>query len=169
MSYRRLLLVLTIFLLIQFHTTAQNIPTPKEHFGFNIGDDYMLANYTQAESYYKKIAALSDRVRLQPIGKTEEGRNQYIIIISSPENLKQLSKYQAISQKLARAENISGDEAHALATEGKSVVWIDGGLHATETVGSHQLIEMLYQLANRNDKETLQILNNVITAITGKP
>lgn len=166
MSYRRLLLVLTIFLLIQFHTTAQNIPTPKEHFGFNIGDDYMLANYTQAESYYKKIAALSDRVRLQPIGKTEEGRNQYIIIISSPENLKQLSKYQAISQKLARAENISGDEAHALATEGKSVVWIDGGLHATETVGSHQLIEMLYQLANRNDKETLQILNNVIILLS---
>jgi hypothetical protein len=40
--------------------------------------------------------------------------------------------------------------------------WIDGGLHATETVGSHQLIETTWQLVSRNDPETLRILDEVI-------
>lgn len=58
---------------------AQNLTTPKEHFGFAIGDDYQLANYTQTEAYFKKLAAESDRVILQEIGKTEEGRSQYVL------------------------------------------------------------------------------------------
>lgn len=149
MCLRKLLLFLPFLFIITQFAIAQNIPSPKEHFGFNIGDDYMLANYTQAEAYYKKIADASDRVKLQPIGKTEEGRNQYIIIVSSPENIRQLEKYRNISQKLARAEGVSGDEARQLSLEGKAVVWIDGGLHATETVGSHQLIGTRYQLASR--------------------
>lgn len=149
-------------LLFSISSPAQTIPSPREHFGFNIGDDYMLANYTQVESYFNKIAEASDRVKLQPIGKTEEGRNQYIVIVSSPDNLSHLSKYQDISTKLARAEGIPEDEARQLSLEGKAVVWIDGGLHATETVGSHQLIETLYQLVSRNDAETQRILNDVI-------
>lgn len=163
MNAKKLLHVFIFLFVIQTHQlTAQTIPTPKEHFGFNIGDDYSLANYTQAESYYKKVADASDRVVLHPIGKTEEGRNQYIIIISDPQNIQQLSKYQSISQKLARAEGLTDEEARQLAADGKSVVWIDGGLHATETVGSHQLIQTLYELASRNDAETKRILKDVI-------
>ena len=56
---------------------AQTIPSPKDHFGFNIGDDYQLANYTQTSAYFKKLAA-SDRVELVDIGQTEEGRPQYM-------------------------------------------------------------------------------------------
>ena len=36
---------------------ANGITTPKEHFGFNIGDDYCLANYKQLERYWKKLAS----------------------------------------------------------------------------------------------------------------
>ena len=145
---------------------AQNIPTPKEHFGFDIGDDYKLANYTQAEAYYKKVAAASDRVKLEVIGQTEEGRNQYLMIVSSPENLKKLEEYKGISQRLAHAEDVTEAEAQRFAELGKAVVWIDGGLHATETVGSHQLIETYYQLVSRNDPETLNILDNVIILLS---
>jgi len=77
--------------------TAQTIPSPKDHFGFNIGDDYQLANYTQTSAYFKKLAE-SDRVELVDIGQTEEGRPQYMLIISSPQNIKQLARYKEISQ-----------------------------------------------------------------------
>jgi hypothetical protein len=53
-----------------------------------------------------------------------------------------------------------------LAAEGKAVVWIDGGLHATEVVGAHQLIETAYQLSSRQDPETMRILDNVIILLT---
>jgi hypothetical protein len=109
----------------------------------------MLATYTQTEAYFKKLAAASDRVRLTVIGKTEEGRDQIMLIVSSPANLKMLDRYKDISQQLAHAEGLTDEQAHALAAEGKAVVWIDGGLHATEVVGAHQLIETAYQLSSR--------------------
>ncbi len=83
------------FLIVgSLNATAQEVPTPKAHFGFTIGDDYQLANYTQTEAYFKKLAATSKRVKLVDIGKTEEGRSQYMLIISSPENLKNLDRYK---------------------------------------------------------------------------
>ena len=159
---------LFIAFLIAFaiNTSAQNILSPKEHFGFSIGEDYQLATYTQTEAYFKKLASASDRVKLVDIGKTEEGRSQYMLIVSSPENIKKLNYYKEISQKLAHAENLTDEQAHALATEGKSIVWIDGGLHAIETVGTHQLIETAYQLISRNDPETKRILDQVIILLT---
>ena len=160
-SIFRYFLLITI-LILPFLTQAQNIPSPKDHFGFNIGDDYMLATYTQTEAYFKKIAASSDRVKLVDIGKTEEGRSQYMFIISSPENLKNLDKYKKISQQLARAENLTDEQARSLAAEGKAIVWLDGGLHASEVVGAHQLIEIIYQLSTRKDAETEKILKDVI-------
>lgn len=145
---------------------AQQVPSPKDHFGFNIGDDYQLANYTQTAAYFRKLAASSDRVELVDIGETEEGRRQYMLVISAPENMKQLDHYRSIAKKLAYAEGVGDDEAKTLAASGKAVVWIDGGLHATEMVGTHQLIETAYQLASRTDDETTRILNDVIVLLT---
>ena len=143
-------------------TQAQTIPSPKSHFGFNIGDNYHLATFTQTEAYFKKLAAASNKVKLQVIGKTEEGRNQYMLIVSDPSNINQLAKYKSISQKMARAEDLSDADAKQLAKEGKSVVWIDGGLHATEVVGIHQLIQTLYTVLTRDDEETKRILKSTI-------
>src|SRR4051812_1813309 len=142
--------------------SAPKITTPKEALGFNLGDDYMVANYTQLEAYWKKLANESPRMRLESIGKTEEGRDQYMAIISSAENIKNLAKYKEISRKLALAEGVSEQEAHTLAKEGKAVVWIDGGLHASESVGSQQLMEWVYQMTSRTDEETMRFLNDVI-------
>jgi len=140
--------------------------SPKEHFGFTIGDDYQLANFSQTAEYFKKISEQSDRVKLLGIGMTEEGRTQPMLIVSSPENLKNLEQYREISQKLARAEDLSDSEARVLAEKGKAIVWIDGGLHATETLGIHQLIETLWNLVSRKDAETMRILENTIILMT---
>lgn len=145
--------------------TAQNIPTPKEHFGFDIGDNYQLATFMQTEAYFKKLAQASDRARYTVIGKTEEGRDQFMMIVSSPENLKKLEEYKQVSQKMANAA-ISIEEAKQFAKTGKAVVWIDGGLHANEVVGIHQLVETAYQLLSRNDDETKRILDDVIILMT---
>ena len=151
------------------HAQAR-ITSPKEQFGFNIGDDYKLANYTQFETYWRKLAKESNRMKLVEIGKTAEGRTQLMSIISSPANLAKLDRYKEISRKLAFAEGVSEEAAHALAREGKSIVWIDGGLHATEVLGAHQLIETVYQLLSRNDAETMRFLDDcIILAVHANP
>lgn len=57
-------------------------------------------------------------------------------------------------------------EARSLANQGKAIVWIDGGLHATEVVGADQLIETAWQLSSRKDAETIKVLNDAIILIT---
>ncbi|MEA5665978.1 M14 metallopeptidase family protein [Stenotrophomonas sp. MH1] len=145
-------------------TLQAAVPSPKSHFGFDIGDDYMLANYTQTEAYFRKVAASSDRFRLVELGKSSEGRPQLMLIASSPANLARLEEYRGISERLARARD-DAQAARALAEQGKAVVWIDGGLHANETVGPHQLIETVWQLASRDDAETRRILDDTIVLL----
>jgi hypothetical protein len=165
MIFKKQIISLLIYSFCFFAAVAQNIPAPKEHFGFNIGDNYQLANFTQTESYFKKLAQASGRAKYTVIGKTEEGRDQFMMIVTSPENHKKLDEYKQISQQMGNAD-ISPEQAAALAKAGKAVVWIDGGLHANEVVGIHQLIETAYQLLSRTDDETIRILNDVIILMT---
>ena len=144
---------------------ASRITTPKEQLGANIGDDYFLANYTQIEAYWKKLDAESDRMSLVDIGRSEEGRPQWMAIITAPENLRALGRYKDISQRLAHADTLTDDQAHALAAEGKAIVWIDGGLHATEVLGTQQLIQTAYELVSRSDAETLRFLRDDIVLL----
>ena len=139
----------------------ENIPTPKDAFGFSIGDDYQLVNYTQMIDFWEKLAAASDRIKLVDIGKTSKGRTQWMAIISSPENLARLDEYRGMVQKLAQAR-ISEDEARRLSQQAKAIVWIDGGLHATEVAGAQQLIKMVYEMVSRTDAETMRFLDDVI-------
>jgi hypothetical protein len=141
---------------------AEKITSPKEQFGFSIGDDYHLVTYAQLEEYWKKLAKESPRMKLEAMGKTAEGRTQYMAVITSPENYKKLDRYKEISRRLALAEGLTDQDARKLAQEGKAVVWIDGGLHATEVVGPHQLMEMVYQMVSLSDRETLRFLDDVI-------
>src|SRR5215831_184250 len=106
-----LALLLAWVLALQAQT---RITTPREQFGFNIGDDYLLANYTQYADYLKKLDRESDRLTVQEIGKSSEGRTMYLAIITSPENQKKLSRYKEISERLAHAEGLTDDQARTL-------------------------------------------------------
>ena len=141
---------------------ADEVTSPKGYLGHDLKEDYFLANHTQMLGYWKKLEEESDRIVLTEFGKTTEGRPMTMAIITSPENHKNLARYKEISRRLALAENLTDEEARALADEGKVVVWIDAGQHGTETVNLPGLTEMVYQLASQNDPETLRILNDVI-------
>ena len=138
------------------------ITTPKAQLGFNFGDDYQLANYKQIAEYWRKLDGESDRLTVQEIGRTAEGRPHLMAIVTSPANHKNLAKYKDISKRLALADGVTEQQARALAKEGKAVVWIDGGLHATETLGAQQLGEMVYQMVSRTDEETMRFLDETI-------
>src|SRR5436305_15278625 len=108
--------VLALILLTASTPAATPVITPpKEHFGFAIGDDYCLANYKQLQSYWEKLATESDRIKLVNIGKSEEGRDQLMAIVTSPANLENLDRYRSISHRLAKADGINPEVAQQLA------------------------------------------------------
>jgi len=168
---KSLVIVASLLVLSIAPTLAQQpLTTPRQQFGASIGDDYFLVNYSQMSEYWKKLDQESERLRLIEIGKTSEGRAMTMAVITSPENQRNLERYQDISRRLARAQNLTEAQARTLAGEGKAVVWIDGGLHANETLGAQQLIETVYQLTGGTDSETTRILNDVIVlAVIANP
>nr|WP_303706001.1 M14 metallopeptidase family protein [Brevundimonas naejangsanensis] len=141
---------------------ARGLTTPLEAFGHEVGADYRLITYSQFERYLQTLAGQSDRMKLLEIGKSSEGRTQYLSVVSSPQNLANIDRYQEIARRLAKAEGVSEAEARALAAEGKAVVWIDGGLHSTETVPPQALIAALYEWLTAEDAEARRILDDVV-------
>lgn len=137
------------------------VTTPDRFFKQPVGSDYYLANYAEYEAYLKRIAGESDRIKLMDIGKTAEGRTMWVAIVSSPANLARLDEYRSTAEKLARGR-VSEAEARQLAATGKAVVWIDAGMHATETVTSQGQIQVLHKLLSGSDAETLRTLDDCI-------
>jgi hypothetical protein len=139
--------------------------------GYNIGDDYFLANYTNdIIPYWKNLAKESNRIHLEQIGFTSglhaplDGtpRPMFMAIITSPDNWKKIDKYKKIAKQLATAEGLTDDAARDLASKGKAIVSIDAGMHATEMANPQAMTLMLYEMASQNDEETLRILEDVI-------
>src|SRR3712207_9048905 len=79
-------LAVALLLVAAPDTRAQaRLTTPREHFGFNIGDDYRLATYSQFTEYWRRLDRESDKMRVVEIGTTAEGRPQLMAIVTSPE------------------------------------------------------------------------------------
>jgi hypothetical protein len=145
--------------------SAQAPTSPRQFFGHEIGADYVLPNYTKFLEYFQRLARESDRMELDTIGLSEEGRPQVMAIVSSPANLANKERYRRISEQLSRADGLTDAQARQLARDGKTIVWIDGGLHATEVLGAQQLIETTWQLVSGTDEETMRFLNDCIVLL----
>jgi len=137
------------------------VPTPREHLGFTPGDDGKLADYSQILSYFEKLEKSSNRIRLLEFGQTSMGKPMYAAFISSPENLKKLEHYRDINRKLALGL-VDESEAHKLSEQGRIIVWIDSGLHASEVAPAQHAPELAYRLLTDESEETRRIRQNVI-------
>ena len=142
------------------------VPTPESVLGFRVGADFHLATFEQSLAYFQSLDAASDRLELRRVGTTSFGRDTYIALISSAENLRNVERYREIAQRLAHPADLTDDEARQLAREGKAIVHIDGGLHATEVAHAQHTIQLAYDLVTGDaDPEIAAILDNVILVL----
>jgi murein tripeptide amidase MpaA len=138
------------------------VPEPKDVFGFAPGDDYKLASHEQIVEYFRKLDAASDRIVVDEIGKSSEGRPMILAAISSEANLRNRARYQEIARQLAIARGVDEPRARAFAKEGRAIVWIDGGLHATEVAGAQHTPELGWWLVASEDEEARRVRENAI-------
>lgn len=157
---------LTVFLVLMASATgltAQAVPTPLSHFGFEIGADRKLANWEVLTAYYEKVAAASDRVRVDTLGSTTMGHPFIMLTITSPANHARLDDLHEIQMKLSDPRTVAGEgELARLLDEGKTVVLITHGIHATEVGGPQMAARLVYRMATSDDAEILRILDEVI-------
>ncbi len=160
-----LLIIIMCVVLLQEPVHAQ-LMSPEEVLGFQVGSDYQVAGWQTVSDYMRHVAANSDRVLLEELGKTTEDNDFLMLLISAPENLENLAHYQQIQRQLAMpslpTKGDNGSELDALAEEGKSVVLINCNLHSTEIASSQMSMELAHQFATTETPEIKEILENVI-------
>ncbi|MCA9739639.1 MAG: M14 family metallopeptidase [Gemmatimonadota bacterium] len=142
---------------------AAQIPTPESVLGHRVGADFHLATFEESLAYFQRLDGATDRLQLRQVGESSFGRPVYIALISSAANLQALDRHLETARRLAHPEGLGEEEARQLARDGKAIVWIDGGLHATEVAHAQHTIQLAYDLVTGDgDPEIQAILDNVI-------
>ncbi|KAA6460121.1 hypothetical protein DYQ86_13795 [Acidobacteria bacterium AB60] len=159
----RLCIRLLTFAFLAGRLVAQ-VPTPASVLGHTPGDDFYLADYEDTVRYFHALAdASSGRMKMFTVGKTTEGKDIEIAVISSAANLQKLEETKHIAGQLAHATDLTDDLAHELARTSKVIVHIDGGLHSSEVAGTQHTMVLAYKLLSaKNDPEVDEILENVV-------
>jgi hypothetical protein len=157
-------LLILVALLAQAQTST-TLPTPAAIFGFEPGTDRKLADHDQILRYFKALDAATDRVKLFEIGKTAEGREMILSAISSEANMARLDRYREIARRLADSRGLTDEQARALAQEGRTIVWLDMGLHATEVAHAQVSAEVALMIAGGETDELRRLRDNAIVLL----
>ncbi len=134
---------------------VDDITTPKEYFGFDVGDWHL--SHDQLLAYCKLLAFQSERIEIELTGKTHEDRQLCILHISSGENLSQKDEIRKEHLKLTDvsvSENLNVDLLPLVLYQGYSI-------HGNESSGANAVPLVLYYLAAAQGGYIEDLLTNV--------
>jgi len=137
----------------------QSVLKPKEVIGHDIGDQPVRHDLMVA--YLTRLAESSDRMTVETIGYSHEGRPILFFVVTSPENHTRLEEIR--QNHLLRSQT----ETAARASNDLPVVtWLNYGVHGAEASGMDAAIPTLYHLAAARDEKTASQLANSVILIT---
>ena len=155
----------TVCLLLACWPLAGAVPTPESYFGHPIGADRTVMEWDKVVGYFQALAKSSDRIRVDELGKTAEGRPFIAATIADTATLKNLDHYREVQQRLADPRKTSPADAEKLILEGKAVVLITCSIHATEIASTHTAAEYAYRLLTEDTPHNRAILKDVILVL----
>ena len=153
--------------LVDHLPVSDKVPSPDKILGYVVGTPNKLTYTKDLHRYFRALAGASPRVRvLTAHEKSEEGREQLLVLVSDEANLAKLDRYKEITAKLADPRKLSETEAHTLIAEGKPFYWASGSIHSPETGSPEMLMELAYRLAVEDSPFIEDIRKNMIVMIT---
>jgi hypothetical protein len=122
-------------------------PSPKQTLGLAVGEDRVLVTYSEALRYLDALAGASERVTIERIGTSVEGRPMVALAISTPANLARLAELQATWRALADPRTLGPEERERLLRVTPSCALIGAGIHGNEVAGPQAALLLAYRLA----------------------
>src|SRR5688500_2459524 len=80
---------------------VNGIPSPKDVLGYHIGAPAKLTYYADILKYYRALAAATPRVKIETIGRSDEGRELVVVWVSSDANIKALQQNRDNLKRIA--------------------------------------------------------------------
>ncbi|RMD98362.1 MAG: hypothetical protein D6814_07705 [Calditrichaeota bacterium] len=146
-------------------TDSKDIPSPKQVFGFAPGTEGKLAIYDDIVAYLEKLDRASPKLMLQRLGKTTENNDFVMAIISSPENLKNLSKIQKSQALLADPRHTSAARAEQIIRTSPAVVLVNCSIHSTEVGPAQMAPQLAYELCTSDEPRVQRILQHTVVLL----
>ncbi len=132
---------------VAYVPASDTVPSPTQYLGHIVGAEGELSTTAKIYGYFRKLAEASPRVRVQVIGRSEEGRDIILAIVSDEEGIRDLDKLKAATAALADPRNTTPAAAEALIAAARPIYYFNAGLHSTETGSSEMAMELVYRLA----------------------
>jgi hypothetical protein len=145
---------------------APGVPTTKDVLGYYAGAPKKLTKVADLGKYYRALAAASKRVKLLPIGATDEGRECLVVAIADEETIRNLDTYKGYLAKLADPRGLSPSQAREIIAQAKPIYMFTGGLHSSETGPPEMLMELAYRLVADESPLYDAIRKNVIVMLS---
>ena len=144
------------YFLPQDDAREEDVPSPAEFLGWNIGDWHVRAAETLA--YFRGLERASPRVKLEYYARSHEGKPLFHAIITSPENHARLEAIRTEHLKLADPSQSAALDTGAM----PAVALLSYSIHGNEPSGANAALLVAWQLASSNDAETLATLANTV-------
>ena len=144
---------------------SATVPSPTEYLGHIVGAAGELTHTAKIYGYLRELAKASDRVEVEVLGKTEEGREILLLIVSDEQNIKNLAQIKQATAALADPRQTSPEEAEQIIKSAKAIYYFNAGLHSTETGSPEMVMEMAYRLAVSEQPHIQEIRRNVVVLI----
>ena len=136
-------------------TYNENIPTPKEVIGHEVGEWHV--THDKLMFYMQTLAEKSDRITIETRGETFEGRPILLLTITAPKNHQNIESIR--QEHVALTEN----GASTLSTDAMPIVVYQGfSIHGNEPSGANAGLAYAYYLAAAQGPEIDDLLNNLI-------
>src|SRR6187399_157265 len=116
--------------LVDHLPVVKGIPTPKAVLGYHIGAPYKLTYYADILKYYRALAAATPRVKIETIGKSDEGRELVVVWVTSEANMKSLAQNREKLAKLADPRGLPESQIKQLIETTRPHYHLMGGLHS---------------------------------------
>ncbi|MDP5121561.1 MAG: M14 family metallopeptidase, partial [Spirosomaceae bacterium] len=137
---------------------AQNIQSPETFLGYKIGDKFSF--HSRITDYVKYVAEKNpNQTKLINYGQTNEGRPLQVIIVGSETNIANLETIRTNNLKgIGLADGTSTADIPAIA-------WLSYNVHGNEAVSSEAVMVVLYELLNKENTVTQDILKNTVVIL----
>ena len=141
------------------------IPAPEAVLGFVPGQDGRLADWPQITEYLHRLDAASDRVRVDEVGRSTEGRPFLVVTLSSAANLARLEEIRAMQMRLADPRGLGREEADRLLDRARTVVAVNHGIHSDEVASPLTALRTAFALASADDPATREVLDRIVVVM----
>jgi hypothetical protein len=153
--------------LVDHLPASDKVPSPDKVLGYVVGTPNKLTHTALMYKYYRELEKATPRVRVFTAPeRSEEGREQLLVVVSDEANIAKLDRYKEITARLADPRKTNDAEAQQLIGEGKAIYWASGSIHSPETGSPEMLMELAYRLAVEDSPFIEAIRKNVIVMIT---